>query len=373
MTIKTGAHSVFLFLLTVRLLALPWQVIVKPTLPEFQANSAVSLDDDTLHSLIDYGIGLVDAGHYDEALEGCRKLTLCYPESPVGYFYTAALYQVIMRNYRVKTNEQQFERFINLAIETGERAVKKDKEDSISYLYLGGAYGYRALHKIRKHKWFSAFRDGSKSISRLEKAIEAEPTLYDTYYGLGVYHYWRSAKSRTFWFLPFIGDERQKGIDELWQSIRKGKHSEIEGKYALMAICYNEANYGKAWEVNQQLYKLFPNNPSCLYMRGRILEQQGKWKEAEEAFRKLLNHLIASEYKSIGYQIECHYRIALYLSKQKQFQQASKECKLALQLGKLCNPDEELEGPLESAKEILHDAQKLRQQLLKVSIFKKGE
>ena len=222
MTIGVKSHPIFLFLSMFQLLVLSWQVTAKITLPDVQANSTVSVDDDTFHALIDYGIDLVHAEHYEEALEGCKKLMFYYPESPVGYFYTASLYQIIMRNYRVKTFEPQFERFIDLAVEEGECAVKKDRKDAVSYLYLGGAYGYRALHKIRKHKWFSAFKDGLKSISRLEKAIEAEPTLYDTYYGLGTYHYWRSAKSKTLWFLPFIGDERQKGIDELWQSITIG-------------------------------------------------------------------------------------------------------------------------------------------------------
>ncbi|MBC8235569.1 tetratricopeptide repeat protein, partial [bacterium] len=129
----------------------------------------------------------------------------------------------------------------------------------------------------------------------------------------------------------------------------------------------------KAWEVNQQLYNLFPNNPACLYMRGRILEQLGKWKEAEETFRRLLNHLMASEYRCIGYQIECHYRLAFYLSKQKQFYQALRECELALQLSKLYSSSKELEGHLESTKEILNDARKLHQQLLKNYISNKNQ
>ena len=135
-------------------------------------------------------------------------------------------------------------------------------------------------------------------------------------------------------------------------------------------IYYNEANYEKAWEINQELYELFPKNPSCLYMRGRILEQQRKWEEATDAFRQLLDCLMASGYRSTGYQIECHYRMALYLSKQKQFCQALEKCEFALQLSKLRNPSEELEGPLESTKEVLNDAQKLYRELSENYILK---
>ena len=365
MTIASKSHLILLMFFMLQLPASSWPATIEPTLSEIQAKSTIGLDDEAFHNLVDCGMDLVYEGRYKEALEGCQKLMRYYPESPAGYFYTATLYQFIMRNYRVKTFEPQFERFINLAIEKGKCAVKKDKRDSLSYLYLGGAYGYRALHKSLKHKWFSAFRDGLKSISRLEQAIKVKPTLYDTYYGLGTYHYWRSAKSRTFWFLPFIGDDRQKGIDELWQSVRQGKYSQIEGRYALITIYYNEQNYDKALGVNQHIYELFPDNPCCLYMRGRILEQQGKWKEAENIFRRILDHLMASEYQSIAYQIECHYRIALYLSKQKRCHQALKECDLALQLSKSQDPSKELDGHLESTEEIVKDARKLRKRLLK--------
>jgi len=363
----------------IQLLTLSWQVIANPNLPDVQVNLTISHvenpdgdgDDDAFYSLVSHGMDLINEGHYQGALESCENLMLYYPESPVGYFYIAALYQIIMRNYRVRTYESQFERYINLAIEKGEEALKKDQRDAMSHFYLGAAYGYKALHKSLKREWFSAFKDGQRNISCLKEAIQVEPTLYDAYYGLGVYHYWRSAKSKTFWFLPFIGDERQKGIDELWKSIHKGKHSAIEGRYALTTIYYNEADYQKAWDVNQQLYGLFPNNPACLYMRGRILEKLGKWKKAEMTFRRLLNHLMASEYRGIGYQIECHYRLAFYLSKQKQFYQALRECELALQLSKLHNPSKELEGHLENTKEILEEARKLHRQLLKINVFSK--
>jgi tetratricopeptide (TPR) repeat protein len=339
-------------------------------LPDVQVNLTVSHNDDAFHALVNQGIDLMNEGCYQEALESCKNLILYYPESPVGYFYTAACYQTIMRNYRVRTFEPEFKRYINLAIETGEAAVKKDRRDAISSCYLGGAYGYKALHKVLNREWLSAFRDGKRNISHLEEAIKTEPTLYDAYYGLGVYHYWRSAKSKALWFLPFIGDERQKGIAELWQAIHKGRHSAIEGRYALTTIYYNEADYQKAWEVNQQLHNLFPNSPACLYMRGRILEKQGKWKRAEMTFRRLLNHLIASEYRSISYQIECHYHLAFYLAKQKQFDPALRECELALQLSKLQNPAKELEGHLESTEEILDAAHKLHRQLVKINALR---
>ena len=126
MAIYTKSNLLLLALLTLELMTLYCQVTANPISTEFRENSTISLDDDAFHDLIDFGIDLVDTGYYEEAFEAFRKLMLYYPESPVGYYYTASLYQIIMRDYRVKTFEPQFERFINLAVKKGECAVRKN-------------------------------------------------------------------------------------------------------------------------------------------------------------------------------------------------------------------------------------------------------
>jgi len=212
--------------------------------------------------------------------------------------------------------EPEFETFINLAIAKGKIAIDKNKEDALSYFCLGKAYGYLSLYKIGKCKWFGAFRCGLKGHSCLKKAVKTAPNFYDAYCGLGIYHYWRSAKSR-------------------------------------------------AWELNSQLYELFPVDPACLNMRGRILEKRGEWAEAEKIFRTLLDNLTASQYNSVGYQVECHYRLALSLYKQGQFNQALRECERALLLSKSYEPSLELEDPLEGMEEILNAAKRLYENLVK--------
>ena len=320
--------------------------------------------DSNLEALINCGISFTYSGQYKEAEETYKKLINMHPKNPAGYYYLAALYQTIMRNYRVRNFEPQFEKFIDLAIEIAEKAMENDKSNAVAYMYFGNARGHRGVHKINQQKFFRGFVDGLKGASSLKKSIELEPTLYDAYYGAGIYHYWRSAKSKFFWFLPFIGDNRQKGIDEIELSIQKGRHSEIEGKFALVTIYYNEKNYEKAYQVNQQLCQLFPDNPAAMYMQGLIEEKEGKWHEAQQTFQQLLFHLLASEYKSPGYQAECHYRIAFYLSKQGQFDEAIKECKIALKLGEQHDTSKELEDALSSTEDILKEARKLHEELL---------
>ncbi|MFQ6041440.1 MAG: tetratricopeptide repeat protein [Candidatus Poribacteria bacterium] len=327
-------------------------------------SSSAKESSSNLESLINQGLFLTYSGQYKEAEERYKRIINLYPKNPAGYYYLAALYQTIMRNYRVRDFEPQFEKFIDLAIKIGKEAIANDGNNAAAYMYFGNARGHRGVHRINQQKFFQGFIDGLKGASYLRKSIELDPTLYDAYYGTGIYQYWRSAKSKSFWFLPFIGDNRRKGIDEIKLSIQKGKHSEIEGKYALVSIYYNEKNYERAYQLNQQLCQLFPDNPAAIYMKGLIEEKRGKWQEAQQTFQKLLSLLLASKYRSLGYQAECHYRIAFLLSKQGQFKKAVKECEIALKLWKQRDASKELEDALSSTKDLLKEARKLHEELL---------
>jgi len=316
------------------------------------SHAADSSIDSTKHALLLQGLHEVHIEKYGAAIATFKKLVECYPQHPMGYFCTAAVYKTIMQNYRVTTFETQLDSFFNLAIQVGQQTIQQNKNDAYAHFYLGGAYGFRGLHKVRKRDWWGAFSDGLKGISNLKRAIAIDSCLYDAYFGLGSYHYWRSAKSKLL-RLFFFRNDQKKGIDEIWTAIHKEKYTDIEGKYALVAIYYDQGDYEKALVVNQELHELFPLNPSCLYMRCRLFEKQGNWVGAQNTIEQLLLHLLNSEYKSIGYEVECHYRIALYNYHLGQFDQALNHVQKAFSLKDQLDKTIELEGPLEDINEIV--------------------
>jgi len=319
--------------------------------------------DNKLHTLLKQGIYQVHEEDYNNAITTFKKVIEFHPNYPMGYFLVAAVYQTIMRNYRTNVYDNEFEKFINLAINIGNKAIKQDRENALNYFYLGGAYGYRGLHKVRERNWIGAFFDGRDGMHNLKIALEKDPELYDVYYGLGTFHYWLGAKSKVIRFLFSYKGDRQQGIDEIEKAIVKGRYTIIECQYALIYIYYEEKNYQKAFLVNQELYEQFPLNPACLYIRARIYEQQEKWEEAKNTMQKLLHHLLASEYTSVGYEVECHYRIASYDYKIGDIISARNECLQALALENHRNPSKELEGPLEDFKQILKEAKQLYAEL----------
>ncbi len=310
-------------------------------------------------SLIAVGMDQVHQLEYETAIATFRELIDHYPDHPMGYFYVAAVYDVINQNYRITVYEDEYERSIDLAIEKGEHYLRKNNDDALAHFYLGGSYGFRGLHRVRKRQWLQVFSDGYRGLKHLQISIKLRPDLYDAYYGLGLYHYWRSAMAGVLRFLPIIADRRQQGINELKLAIEKGRYVKIECKFALAAVYYNEARYDSALTIYDELYERFPFDPSAIYMRARTLEKLGRWDEMLEMVQKLVTVLDAFPYRSVGYQVECNYLIALALTNLGRKDEAIPYLETALMLAKKRDKKKELEGPLEDFKEIVKNTKRL--------------
>ncbi|MFC1502382.1 tetratricopeptide repeat protein [bacterium] len=323
--------------------------------------------DSVSHTLLLQGIHQVHIEAYDDALATFDTLMMHRPEHPIGYFGASAVYKTIMQNYRVKTYESQLDSLLDLTVAVGEKAVRKNRRDVLAYFYMGGAYGFRGLHKIRKRDWLGAFKDGVKGLNDIQTALDRDPKMYDAYYGLGTFHYWRSAKTKLLGLLPLFRKDKQRGIFEIEVAIEKGTYTPVECQYALVPIYYDSGEYDKALKVNQNLFDQFPANPSCLYMRSRIFEQLANWDEALIAVKGLLAHIEASKYQSIGYHMECHYLMAYYLHQLDRDGMALQHLEKFQTFKEKRDASGELEGPLENIDEIVENARGLHAQIIQTT------
>ena len=314
------------------------------------------LADSTAHNLLLTGIHQIHTEQYDSALSTFDRLILHYPDHPVGYFCKAGTYKTVMQNYRINRFESEMDSLLDMAIQIGKDAHRKD---ALARFYMGGAYGFRGLHKVRKRDWVGAFGDGLKGLRALENALDINPDLYDAYYGLGAYHYWRSAKAKILRFLPGFYNEKRRGIWEIWQAINKGTYTPMECKFALVWIYYDNEEFEKADALNKELLSFFPKNSSCLYMRIRIDEKKEDWENMAASAEALLNHLSTIEYKSIGFLVECHYLAAVAYFRMNAYHASLNHLETALSRIPQRDPTNEIEGVLEDFKEIAENVEVL--------------
>lgn len=316
-----------------------------------------------VENMVDEAIELVYQKNYDAAIEMCRKVIERYPDNPLGYFGQAGVYHILMLNYRVNLFDQQFDSLLSLAIQKSDLALKKYPNDPNAYFVAGAAYGFRGLNRIRKGQWFGAFRDGVRGVSNMMKAHEMNPELWDVYYGLGLYYYWKSAKAKVLTFLKLMKDEREKGVEYLKVAIEKGRFSSTEAVFALIEIYYYEDRYEEALETALSLESRFHDDPTWIYLTAKVLDKLNRYSESETYFRRLLEILESAPYRAYSYIAECHYGIARCRFEAGDYRSARESLTTAFAFSSRWDKQRELEGPLLDFDKVLQRMNELQLKL----------
>ena len=256
------------------------------------------------------GVEYIHQEKFDEAIAEFKKIIELDPDDPGAYMFIAVSFLAISNDYRNPSYYKKFEEYIDLAIQKGEKKMESGNYEAYDFLYLGGSYGYRGIYRSFSGDWWKAFWDGGKARKILKKGLEMDSTCYDIYFGLGAYNFYRSIKSKILWWLPFFGDNRQKGIDQTKLAIQKGKLTRDEAKYGLLRIYVENEQYDSALAVAEDLKKIKPDDPFLLWYRGEAQIKRGMHKNALENYRTLLGVLEKSKYSAPRGIVECRYQIA---------------------------------------------------------------
>lgn len=301
--------------------------------------------DATFHDAATRIIHLSDVARYEEALALCDSLRSAHPDHPAPFLSTAAIYVSWMQSHRLNPFEEEVEENAQKAIDTGTRRLESGDDPWVSF-YVGSAYGYRALARLRRHNWIGAFLDGRRSMGHLRSALEQEPRLYDAYFALGGYHYWRTARSDFLRTVAFwMRDRRALGLRQMQLAVDHGRYIRTGALHGLALAYYDAGDFDKALALNDVLMETIePPTNGTLYMRGRLAAQQGDWSEVEANFRRLLGRLTE---ESVGYQVECKYWIAQSLNKRGQTRAARHLAGEAIEQARHRQASAELESALD--------------------------
>jgi len=290
------------------------------------------------------GIDFLHREKFEQAFQLFDSVILSYPENPVGYFFKAAAYANIASDYRNLAYTDSFFTYIEKAINVGKTVQESGNATSEDLLFYGGAVGYRGIYRSFLGDWFGAFKDGLRGKNILAQALDMDSTNYDVYYGLGEYDYWRSAKTRVLWWLPFISDKRNEGVEQIFLAIQKGKLVKSEAKYGLLKIYDNENEYRSILQLwNDYLIEINPDDPFSLYFVGRALAQTGRYQEAIDTFGRLHEIYVSSPYYDPASELDVDYNLGVFYYKWGRYDKAVEYLSLAKDLAESMSHREDVE------------------------------
>jgi tetratricopeptide (TPR) repeat protein len=288
---------------------------------------------------------------FQEALSAAGELRRRFPEDPAGPLAEANVYQTMMRDYRLRDHEAEFQAALAEARRLADVEVRS-RPDAEAFFVRGTAQGYVAIHDSRCGRWLAALKHGLRCLGDMDQAASLDPAFVDPQLPMALHDYWKSRKLGLF-----FGGRRGGAIARMELVWREGRYLKVEAAYSLTAVLQGEGQLERALAVNDWLHERFPGNPVCLYHRARILEALGRRQEAFSAWDELVRRLVASGRASHGFQAECHLRRARLLaapeaSGMASEQQASTALALASEHASKRDPQLEMDGPFEDFDEV---------------------
>lgn len=290
----------------------------------------------SIDSLLLKGIDLVHHEQFEEAFTLFDTVIARAPDKPVGYFFKAAAYSNLAADYRNLSYSDTFFKYIDKAVEIGRNRKNSGQATAEDIFFYAGTMGFRGVYKSLYGDWWGAFKDGLRGKGIMEEAFRMDSTNYDVYYGLGVYNYWRSAKTRILWWLPFFSDKRKLGVEQIYIAINKGQLVRSEAKYALLRIYDNEKDYESILALwDNYLVSINPDDPFALYYVGRALARLKRFEEAVDVFNRLLDIFINSPYYDPAAELDVYYNLGVFYYEWAKYDQALKYLSLAKDLAEV--------------------------------------
>jgi tetratricopeptide (TPR) repeat protein len=217
-----------------------------------------------------------------------RKLIQQFPDHPVGYFYTAATIQAEMMDAEDYRRQMEFEALIDSALKKSEKLHASQKSDAWVFFIEGSAYLYRSFVNKRNGQGWGAYRNAVNGVKRLEKALEIDSLFYDAYMGIGSYKYWKSSKTKGLSWLPFLSDEREKGIALVKKAIDNGLFVKAFGRDQLAWILIDAKRFDEAAKYAMINCHLYPQSRFFKWTLVEVYYRGARYDQAYPLYEELL-------------------------------------------------------------------------------------
>ena len=296
---------------------------------------SINVSNDFLSDIqkeIKKGINAVQVGNYDQSLKIFEEIIEKLPDHPVGYFLHSAVLHRIMVDYCNFSFEDIFLARVNEAIRLSKEMVDKNKEDPWGYFYLAGAYGFRGIFHSEFGAFSQAFIDGFRGYKKMKQVLELDDSIYDAYYGVGLFHYWINYY-KVAWLFGIKADKEQ-GINEVKIAGEKGFYSDEQAASSLIRIYYNEKKYKKSLAQAKMFMQKYPKYLYCYWYVASCYSELSDFQKELEAYEWLKSYFEKASISSQTALMKVNYHIGEVYKKQGDYQKAKKYLKSVLQTEK---------------------------------------
>lgn len=234
------------------------------------------------------------------------------PFDPTGILFQAGSLVTQMTDREEEISPDLFKALIDSCLKLTDDILDlgTPRERAWRYLIRGHAHAYRSIYSSHFGSFTAAIDHGFDAKGEYQRGLKADSTLYDLYFGLGSYHYWKSAKAGFLRWIGIFSNDKDKGIRELRLAADSSLVSREAATNALIWVYFDNDQFEEAKSLVDSAMHRYPNGKAFLWPLAKALYEKKEFAAASTTFAELRRRLTnqPGNYYNL---IECDY----YLTK----------------------------------------------------------
>jgi tetratricopeptide (TPR) repeat protein len=312
----------------------PFTLIILVLLANFQlVRAGCDFNEDYLLN-VNASIAASVKSDWDTALSITTKMIELDQQNPGYWFFRANVHSYRMTDEESFRWEEEFFRDIHKAEELLVKAETTNSQGlSFEFRFIkGSTLALKAYYLGRKGEWWQALKAGMRGISILRELNEDWPECIDIELGIGTFLYWKSARMKQFYWMPFIKDQRTDGMQMLEKVIKEGEFLPWVAISNLAWMLLDQNRPQEAANLLKPGLAQFPDSRLFLFPNAQARLQLQDYEAAEKAWMQLLESVRSDSYNNHVNEFICLEKLSGIAEKQADLSKSYQLSLMALEL-----------------------------------------
>lgn len=252
---------------------------------------------------------------FDKAILTGKEMVSNYPNSPEGYILLTFVYTTFMNNYKTKVYDDEFYDMYKASKDILELILESDPKNTKAKFFFGVITSYFGIMQLRNDHFFSALRYGLKGMSYLKDTIDLEKVkepMYDSYFGLSQFYYYRARFSKMFSWIPGVKDDVDRSYEFLELSKSNGFYMKSESVLSEFTMRISDNRVTD--EMVDTLFTLRETHTNHIFLDNKMVDYYLLKQDYSNSLKysfDVLDKINKEELSGFGAYLQIYYKIAL--------------------------------------------------------------
>ena len=267
---------------------------------------------------------------YEDAERVLDRFILDAPDDPAGYLLKAAVLQYECTDYEDFSRDAEYETLLSRTEELALRRIAVNSPQIMRCIirgprysrggtcvsalwaryYLSSAKSLRGVRTVSRGSFLGGIADGRAGAKGMSSILAEAPGFCDAYLGTGSYRFWKTVAAGPLRWIPFVHDDREKGIGDVRKALECGKLTGPLTNTVLLEMLL-EYDPDAARELGERMVNAYPSCRLFAWQLGEAYKKLGRYNSAVALFTGLAERYACDTRDDGSGQVRCWWKLAV--------------------------------------------------------------